>query len=173
MWLCNYQYLKIIGDENELNRLIDDYVHGEKYFKLNRGCPKSEKDIENYDYGIVIIHKSREGRVLMIETNYITPGCYPDELIFHLQEQYPTLMFHELVSCFNSQVIYTYTKIRNGKIDQGFDGNPVIDSYTYDADEPPWYRLYQNEYPLSILAVSLETPVNLRELKISAINKKL
>lgn len=92
-------------------------------------------------------------------------------LFYHFVEHFPQLKF-----CFEydgeGEYGKYFTKIKNGKICYGKDGKQIIEEESKDIYMPEWYDEKCEEQFLGKISEILDTPVNLRRMKILDINNK-
>ena len=166
---------EVIGDEQELNKFHKYYFKvdndGEDVLDPKKiiGAKAAYKFHGQQGYNNPL--KTPTGEFLYISTVLDTIEWPGGALFYHFVEHFPKLKF-----CFefygDGEYGKYFTKIENGKICYGEDGKQIIEEESKDIYLPKWYDEECEKQFLGKISEILDTPVNLRRMKILDVNIK-
>lgn len=166
---------EVIGDEEELKKFYKYYfkvdTDGEDVLDpvniLGEDAAYKFHGQQGYNDPL----KTPTGEFLYISTVLETIEWPGHSLFYHFVEHFPQLKFC-FEFCGDGEYGKYYTKIENGKICYGKDSKQIIEEESKDIYLPKWYDEECEERYLGKISEILDTPVNLRKMKILDINNK-
>ncbi len=166
---------QVIGDEEGLKKFHKYYFKVNKdgedvlYPKKILGKDTAYKFHGQQGYNNPL--KTPSGEFLHISTTLDSIEWPGHCLFYHFVEHFPQLKF-----CYEyhgeGEYFKYFTKIENGKICYGEDGKQIIEEESKDWYMPEWYDEECEARYLGKISEILDTPLNLRRMKILAINNK-
>jgi hypothetical protein len=166
-------YFQVIGDEKELKKFYKYYFRKDRDNDIVLDPVKflgknvsDYYDSQGYNYPLM----SPDGEFLYISTTISTDGGPAYGLFKHFVTHFPKLKF----CCFSDnefECVKQFTRIENGSICYNEDGTQIIDEEFEGHYGLKWYKDDSQEFYLKKLSPILDTPVNLRALKIQKLNR--